>query len=340
MAPHAERPWGPVAAPLAWAFAAAAHTRRFAYDCGVLSARDAGVLTVSVGGIEAGGSGKTPVAGWVLDACIELGMQPGLLTRGYGRATRGLVLEEGALASPVRVGDEPAMLARERRIPVAASERRYPGAVALRERGCNVVVLDDGFSHRALKRDLDIVVLRGEAPLGNGYLLPAGTLRESEEGLRRAHVVWAHSRTGGRDEELLARLADEALLVLSQDGPVTVTTREGVPVDLTGKRVLAACGIARPAAFVATLERSEAEVVDLVGFPDHVRYTPKDMGVLARRVTDEQADALVVTAKDAVKIEGLAVDAPVWVARVGLEVTRGAAELRERLRDAREKRTA
>ncbi|HSI03419.1 MAG TPA: tetraacyldisaccharide 4'-kinase [Myxococcota bacterium] len=329
-----------MAAPLSWVFAAAAHTRRFAYDSGVLPSRDAGVLTVSVGGLEAGGSGKTPVAGWVLDACRELGMRPGLLTRGYGRSTRGLVMEEGAVADPWRVGDEPAMLARERGVPVAASEHRYPGAVALRERGCDVVVLDDGFSHRALKRDLDIVVLRGEAPLGNGYLLPAGTLRESAAGLQRAHVVWAHSRTGGRDEELLARLAGEALLVLSQDGPLTVTAQDGTPVDIAHKVVVAACGIARPLAFADTLERSDAELIDLVGFPDHVRYTPKDMGELARRVADTKAQALVVTAKDAVKLEGLGLTVPVWVARVGLEVTRGAAELRELLRDAREKRTA
>jgi tetraacyldisaccharide 4'-kinase len=347
MAAHAERPLGAVAAPLAWAFAAVAHTRRFAYDSGVLHARDAGVLAVSVGGLEAGGSGKTPVAGWVSAACRELGMRPGLLTRGYGRATRGLVVDASAKVDAARVGDEPAMLAREHAVPVAASERRYPGAVALREHGCDVVVLDDGFSHRALKRDLDIVVLRGEAPLGNGYLLPAGTLRESAAGLRRAQVLWVHSRTGGRDEELVARLTEEArddgappLLVLSQDGPVTVTTREGSPVDIAGKRVVAACGIARPAAFAATLERSAVEVVDLVGFPDHVRYTPKDMEELARRVADREAQALVITAKDAVKLDDIGFDVPVWVARVGLEVTRGGVELRALLRDAREMRAA
>ncbi len=341
MAPHAERPLGAIAAPLAWIFGAVAHTRRFAYDSGLLKARDAGVLTISVGGIEAGGSGKTPVAGWVLGACRELGMKPGLLTRGYGRATRGLVIvPAGGEAKPAEVGDEPAMLAREVDVPVAASELRYPGALALREQGCDAVVLDDGFSHRKLHRDLDIVVLRGEAPVGNGYLLPAGTLRESPAGLRRAQVVWAHSRTGGRDEELLRRLAGESLLVLSEDGPVAVADLAGNPVELAGKRVVAASGIARPASFVATLERSDAVVVDRVGFPDHVRYTPKDMEDLTRRVAEHGAQALIVTAKDAVKLETSGLDVPVWVTRVSLRVVRGEAELRERLRQARERRLA
>lgn len=340
MAPHAERPLGAIAAPLAWIFGAAAHTRRFAYDSGLLKAHDAGVLTISVGGIEAGGSGKTPVAGWVLGACRELGMHPGLLTRGYGRQTRGLVLAPVGEAKASDVGDEPAMLARDLEVPIAASEVRYPGAVALREQGCDVVVLDDGFSHRKLHRDLDIVVLRGEAPVGNGYLLPAGTLRESPAGLRRAQVIWAHSRTGGRDEEQLQRLAGESLLVLSEDGAVTVADLAGTPVALAGKRVVAASGIARPASFVATLERSDALVVDRVGFPDHVRYTPKDMGDLSRRVAEQGAEALVVTAKDAVKLATSQLDVPVWVARVGLKLVRGEAELRERLRQVREKRVA
>lgn len=329
---HAERPLGPMAAPLAWAFGAAAHARRFAYDRGVLPAEHAGVFTVSVGGLEAGGSGKTPVAGWFLRACREAGFAPGLLTRGYGRATRGLVLADGVSAHADEVGDEPAMLARELRVPVAAVARRIEGARALVGRGCDALVLDDGFSHRKLRRDLDVVVLRAEAPLSDGRLLPAGTLRESPAGLRRAHVVWLHARSG-EARDLPVTLAETTLRVSSEDGPAECTDERGERVALAGARVVAACGIARPAGFVRTLERAGASVAELRSFPDHHRYSAQDVEALAALTKSHGAAALVVTAKDAVKLPGI--DVPLWTVRVGMRILDGEQALRDRLARAR-----
>jgi tetraacyldisaccharide 4'-kinase len=343
VATHAERPLGAIAAPLAWAFGAAAHARRFVYDRGLARAAHSGVLTVSVGGLEAGGSGKTPVAGWLLAACRELGLSPGLLTRGYGRRTKGLCVAQAGEASASRVGDEPTMLARELGVPVAAVSKRLIGAQALRELGCTAIVLDDGFSHRALARDLDVVVLRAEAPLGNGQLLPAGTLRESPRGLTRADVVWTHARSGTRDEDAVERammFASHALRVDSEDGAVVVRDRQGAVIDIAGVPVFAACGIARPSAFAATLQRVGATVLGLLGFPDHVRYTEDDMDELARRAVTSGARALVVTAKDAVKLDPNKLGVPLWVASVAVRITRGEEALRARLSTAREARSA
>jgi tetraacyldisaccharide 4'-kinase len=334
MAAHAERPLGKMAAPLAWAFGAAAHARRFVYDRGLAKSADPGVLTISVGGLEAGGSGKTPIAGWLLAACRELGLEPGLLTRGYGRRSRGLCVAKVGEASVARVGDEPTMLARELGVPVAAVAKRLIGAKALRELGCTAIVLDDGFSHRAIARDLDVVVLRAEAPLGNGQLLPAGTLRESPAGLVRADIVWTHARSGERDEQAVVKammFASRALRVDSEDGHVVVHDTRGTVIDLDGAPVIAACGIARPGAFEATLRRAGADVLGLVGFPDHVRYTDHDVDELARRVVSSGARALVVTAKDAVKLDAGKLGVPLWVARVSIKITRGEEALRERL---------
>ncbi len=334
MAAHAERPLGRMAAPLAWAFGAASHARRFVYDRGLVRSAHAGVLTVSVGGLEAGGSGKTPIAGWLLAACRELGLSPGLLTRGYGRRSRGLCVARVGEASPARIGDEPTMLARDLGVPVAAVAKRVVGAKALRELGSTAIVVDDGFRHRALARDLDVVVLRAEAPLGNGQLLPAGTLRESPRSLERADVVWTHARSGQRDEEAVLRammFASHALRVDSEDGEVVVRDSRGTLIDVEGAAVIAACGIARPSAFEATLRRAGAEVLGLVGFPDHVRYTEGDIDELARRVESSGARALVVTAKDAVKLDADKLGVPLWVARIGVRITRGEEALRERL---------
>ena len=331
--PHAARPLGVMAAPLAWAFGAAAHARRYAYDRNLLHSEHAGVFTISVGGLEAGGTGKTPVAGWFLAACRDAGFAPGLLTRGYGRGTTELALADGVSARADAVGDEPAMLAHEHGVPVAAVARRIEGARALVQRGCDALVLDDGFSHRKLRRDLDVVVLRAEAPLADGRLLPAGPLRESAKGLQRADVVWLHARSSGQHPTLGVALADDVLRVHSEDAEAACTDGQGAPMNLRGARIVAACGIARPEGFAATLKRAGADVAELRAFPDHHRYSAADIAQLGEAVTKHGAVALVVTAKDAVKLSG--VTGALWTVRVGMRIVDGEQALRERLARAR-----
>ncbi|MBC7793831.1 MAG: tetraacyldisaccharide 4'-kinase [Clostridia bacterium] len=327
---YAERPLGPIAAPLSWGFAAAAHARRFAYDHGLLQSEHAGVFTISVGGIEAGGSGKTPIAGWFLDACKAAGFSPGLVTRGYGRSTRGLAVADGASAIADEVGDEPAMLARDFGVPVAAVANRIEGARALVTRGCDALVLDDGFSHRRLRRDLDVVVLRAEAPFSDRRLLPAGTLRESPAGLKRAHVVWFHTRSS---VIVNIDLPQTALRVTSEDSEAQAFDSAGAAVALRGVRVVAACAIARPSGFAGTLARAGAKVTELVSFPDHHRYSSADVASLQETVRKQGAAALVVTAKDATKLTGACV--PLWTVRVSVRIVEGEQALRQRLADAR-----
>lgn len=325
--------WGLGLAPL---YAAAVVTRRWAYDSGLLASHHGGLPTVSVGGLEAGGSGKTPIAAWVLRSLLALGRRPGLLTRGYGREERGLVVRRrGEKVDPARLGDEPSMLVEMGLdVPVAACARRIDGARALADGDTDVLVLDDGFAHRALARDLDLVVLRGEQPLGNGRLLPAGTLREPVTSLRRAHVVWLHFRGPARPEasEWCARHAPDAVCVVSQDGPPRAVDEAGHGHELGGRRLVAAAGTARPEGFFRTLGAAGADVVARRGFRDHHVFREADVAALAQLADREGATAVAVTAKDAVKLRRLWQGAPLWTVIVDTHVLVGEAQVQELLR--------
>lgn len=343
--------WG---APIAWLFGLAVAARRFAYDRGLMKIEQPGLFTVSVGGLEAGGSGKTPVTGWLLERLVAAGERPALLSRGYGRVSRGLVLRApGELADPAQVGDEPAMLvASGLDVPLGICARRIDAARAVRACAPTLLVLDDAFSHRVMARDLDVVVLRGEAPLGAGRLLPAGTLREPPSSLRRAHVVWRHFRGRPQSEALpelpaaLRRYAVHALQVTSVDGPLRLeerapATRTGatpsrVVAAPAGRRVVAACGIARPRPFLERLRAAGLELAAVHVFADHEAYGSSHVDVLSRSLERAGADALVVTAKDAVKLAPIwRGPAPLWVASGELLVCEGEAQLLARLRATR-----
>lgn len=316
--------WG---APFVPFYASAMLLRRALYDRGMMPSAKAAAWCVSVGGLEAGGSGKTPVTALVLKAYRAAGRHVGLLTRGYGRATSRLAFRApGEAPRPEVIGDEPAMLVSGGLdIPVAACGRRRIGAAALVDVGCDTIVLDDAFQHRALARNLDIVVLRGEAPFGNGHLLPWGSLREPPSSLSRAHVVWLHYR-GEAPKTLPAwtrELRGAPTIVLSEHRSTEPCDLHGHATTLRGQRVLAAAGIARPSDFAASLKAMDVEVVNLVTFPDHHVYTRFDLVHLGRRLQSERATALVVTPKDAIKIACLDCALPVVVVGSRVAVTHG-----------------
>lgn len=321
----------PLSAPLAALFGCAVWLRRLAYDRKLLHVTQPGCFTVSVGGLEVGGSGKTPVAGLLLRALVAAGRKPGLLSRGYGRATRTLrVRLPGAPASAADIGDEPAMLvASGIDVPVAACPRRAQGAAALTAQGCETLLLDDGFSHRALARHLDIVVLRGDAPFANGHLLPWGRLREPASSLRRASVVWLHFRDVPdlQTPAWFARWCPQATLVISRAAPTAALDREQRPVPLAGRRIIAAAGIARPDDLRQTLTRLGADVLELVPFADHHRYTADDVSRLQERRAAHQADAVVVTSKDAIKLTARWPDDALWHIDTRVSICHGAAAL-------------
>jgi tetraacyldisaccharide 4'-kinase len=325
--------WGlPLSWPAAGLYGAAVAARGALYDAGALTAYRAPCPVISVGGLEAGGTGKTPTAAYLLRYLCAQGLAPGLLTRGYGRQHSGLVLRaRGEPATAAALGDEPAMLIQAGLdVPVAACAERRRGATALAALGCRTLVLDDGFAHRALARDLDIVVLRGEAPLDNGYLLPRGDLREVPAALGRAHLVWFNYRRGpppAVPPPSMARWLNDKPVVLAQLVPTPPRDTGGQVQHIAGVRVIVAAGIARPEDLVFHLRAAGADVCHVAAFADHHAFSAGQMAALYRKQQRAGAAALVVTAKDAVRLQHLEYPGNLWICDTTVVVHYGAAEL-------------
>jgi tetraacyldisaccharide 4'-kinase len=319
-------------------FRAGAALRGALYARGILSVERAGVPVVSIGNLAVGGAGKTPVAMAVAGRLLARGRRVAVLSRGYG-AARGdaRVVSDGArvLLDAAEGGDEPVLLAR--RLPgvaVLCGPRRAALAhAAVAELGADALLLDDGFQHRALARDLDVVVLDASSPFGNGRLLPAGPNREPRGALARAGLVWL-SRVDQAEPtavEALRALAREATgrePVESRHAPLDVVDGRLVrglgPGALRGRRVLLLAGIGRPGGFRGTVAALGAEIAAERIFPDHHRFSKGDLEEVRRAADAARCELVVTTEKDAVRLDPAAAADPRIVAvRIEAEVTRG-----------------
>jgi tetraacyldisaccharide 4'-kinase len=328
---------GGLLAAMAGSYRGLLGAREWLYERGVLHSRALDCPVVSIGNLTVGGTGKTPAVELAVRTLMELGHRPGVLSRGYGR--RGGGVQIVADAASIRLdaeeaGDEPFLLARRLPgVPVVVGPNRYEaGRVARARFGVTAIVLDDGFQHRTLRKDLEIVMARAGQPWGNGRLLPGGPLREPLEGLRRAHLVVV---TGARriDEasevrETVARLAPAAPVLTALHVPTECfesSAMRFVALDaLGGARLLAFAGIGSPAGFRRTLGEASATVVDFQEFADHHWYTRDDLARLERRAGEARADGFITTEKDWVRLRRLPpLKRPVYVLSVRLMLTSG-----------------
>ncbi|MBL8199364.1 MAG: tetraacyldisaccharide 4'-kinase [Chromatiales bacterium] len=288
--------------PIAGLFALVTGLRRLAYRVGWLAVHRLPVPVIVVGNITVGGTGKTPVTAWLAALFREAGLRPGIVSRGYG----GRPSPEPRLVCPdddaAVVGDEPLLLHRQTGTPVCVHPDRVAAGRRLLAEGVNVVIADDGLQHYRLHRDLEIVVLDGERRLGNGFLLPAGPLREGASRLRAVDLVLV---TGGPAEEGEFPLQYGIGRLRALDGSVHC----GLEV-LRGQVVRAVAGIGNPGRFHAQLAAAGVRV-EPVPVPDHGRV---DLQALAR----SSGVPIVMTEKDAVKYRPVHGGCPVWVA--GLEL--------------------
>lgn len=311
--------------PLSAMFGVGVAMRNLAYDAGVFRVRPAGVPVVSVGNLATGGTGKTPFTLWLSRALSARGLRAAILSRGYrGRASGVTVVSRGAGPEmrPADVGDEPAMLAKSFSGPVVTAARRVDGAAAAVALGCDVILLDDGFQHRSLARDVDLVLVDGR----RGPLLPAGPLREGLNALRRADAVILVAHGESPELPPPRSAAGRPVYRVRMHPTALVTSVAGRwqerPLSLlSNRRVVAVAGIARPDGFYALLRQWEAQVDDVFEFPDHYAYTQADWQRIARRTRG--ADLIVTTEKDLVKLEAFPFEVGKLVAvRIEPEVER------------------
>lgn len=298
-------------------YGAVIRRRNRAYDRGRRPAVRVGVPVVSVGNISAGGTGKTPVVLLLAGHLLARGARVAVVSRGYRRKTTGTVVVSdgrGHIVTAREGGDEPVMLAfRLPGLVVIADERRSRGcAHAIGEYGAGIILLDDGFQHRAVYRDVDIVVVDATEALADARLLPAGRLREPLDGLRRAHAILLSKCTSDTDVDAL-----RAVLARHGDAPVFATrfvarglVRMGdtadLPVDaLRGLRLGAFSGIGKPGGFRRTLEDIGLAPVYSRDFPDHHWYGAADLAALRDAAAAHDVEAWITTEKDAVRLAGM-----------------------------------
>jgi tetraacyldisaccharide 4'-kinase len=322
------------------AYGGLVRARNAGYDRGLLRGERLPCRVVCVGNLSVGGTGKTPTVLALAGAATGAGLRVCVVLRGYGRRGRGVrLVSDGqrVLLGWREAGDEAVLLAeRLPGVPVVVGEDRVAaGRLAVERFEPRAIFLDDGFQHRRLHRDADLVLLDCTDPFGDG-LLPRGRLREPVTGLRRADaILLTRWDCGGDPEGLRRRVAAVAPgrpvggAVLRPVRVRDLTAQRDRPLaDLRGVRVFAVSGIGNPDSFHRTVRGVGAVLAGCLVYPDHHVFSEEDrrrMGEAARRC---QADWIVTTGKDAVRLEpGLPEGRPVAVLEVVLEIVEGARAL-------------
>lgn len=308
---------------LSLVYGLAVYVRLRLYGIGILRSQRLPCKVISIGNITTGGSGKTPMAIHIAGILKERGESVAILSRGYGRTISGsgsgsgygiLTVSDGKtiLLGPKEAGDEPYLMAsRLKGVPViVGKDRAEAGRFAIREFAPTCIILDDGFQHLRLARDLNILLIDARTGFGNGFLLPRGIMREPVSAVKRAAIAMVKGNNlESRAFEVINRA--KTPVVKFDYKPSLLTPLNGgqtlCPSSLNGKRVLAVAGIANPESFFSTLRELGAEIVQTLVFPDHHAYSKADVVCIeSLRKASSNAEMIITTEKDGVKLNGLA----------------------------------
>jgi tetraacyldisaccharide 4'-kinase len=297
--------------PFSWVYGLITLLRNFLYDTGISTSGVSPLFTISVGNLTVGGTGKTPVVEY-LTKLLSQNKKPAILSRGYGRKTKGLFFADHASTSS-DIGDEPLQyfLKFGKNIVVAVCEKRINGAIAIKARypDCNILLLDDAYQHRGIQRDVNILLSDYNRPFYMDLPFPAGRLRETRGGANRADGIIVtkapeHLSKAERDE-----IRKSIRKYSRPEVPIFFTSiRYAQPVGYDSspvllKKVIIAAGIANPHPFTAYL-RTQYHVIEEIIFPDHHNYTHTDLERLIQNIKNDTF--VLTTEKDMVKLKTLA----------------------------------
>jgi tetraacyldisaccharide 4'-kinase len=326
----------PLLLPLVPVYGAALAAKKQMFELGWLKQNRLTHPVISVGSVSAGGAGKTPVVLMLAGILRRRGYAVRILTRGYGRTSEFIERVEPYDDAVVH-GDEPVLLAQRSGVPVFAGADRYrAGVYAEKDEEAEKIVvhlLDDGFQHRQLARDVDIVLLTEEDV--QDTLLPAGNLREPLSMLREADVIVLRTEEAAGLREFIGKLMAGSETPTIWEITRRLSMGEAGEVALPSLPV-AFCGIARPESFTKMLNAEGCMPVTRVDFPDHHKYDDHDVATLLERARHSGANGFVTTEKDAVKLtplmfERLEAVGPVVVTRLSVELVDEAAAMRQLL---------
>ncbi len=302
--------------PLLPIYALIVRLRNIFFDTNIFKSRKVGAKIISVGNLTVGGSGKTPMVIYLLNLLKKEDVQAGVLSRGYGRKSRGYVLvsNKGKILTTVdQCGDEIFHTAKETKAPAAVSENRVKGAIRLiKETGINTIVLDDAFQHRWIYRDVNILLFEQrfltDTGLFNQSLLPAGLMREPFSSIKRADAIIINRKFSEISDvpvNLKTFFNDIKSFTAFYEaiGFVDIKKQTFYKIgDFEGQKSLVVSGIANPFSFINALKQTKVDTQNQIMFRDHKNYTLKEVHRIRKEFYDTNSHSVVTTEKDAVKL--------------------------------------
>jgi len=314
--------------PFSWIYRGAIAIRNLSYAVGLSPARSVDAVIISVGNITVGGTGKTPMVMYLAERLADQGKNVGILSRGYrGRAVTE-PRKKGQITESPDFSDETWLMHRNLadKVRLGVGADRWMHAVALRKEGIDWFILDDGFQHSELVRDVDIVLIDSSDAFGNGRLLPAGPLREPLSSLARADMI-VITRDGdlAGTQATIARYTDSPVFHATTDlkeiVPITEGNVPGASAAWLGKNIFAFCGIGNSGAFFRDVRRWGVTVVGQKAFADHHRFTARDCERIERKAAEAGAEALLCTDKDIFNLQGTIFrQLPLYVCRITMRI--------------------
>jgi len=297
--------------PLTIIYGGIIRIRNFCYDTGIFAVEKiSNCKVISIGNISVGGTGKTPIAKFLADYLNKNGLKVVILSRGYGRKSKGTVVvsnENKILANIDDSGDEPLLLAKRLpHIPVVVEADRYKGATFIKKYFTpDIILLDDAYQHRRIFRDLNIAIIDASRGFGNGYLLPSGFLREPIKSLKRADLIWYSRIDQAKEFEQLQKIVHKFISVpeiISQHAPVKLiqmNTKKQFNLSLLeNKNVLLVSGIAHHSSFEHTIVKLGARVISHKKFSDHHQFSSSDTKDIITEFQSKNIEIIVTTEKD------------------------------------------
>jgi len=291
--------------------------RKWLYDSGILKTRKLPCPVICVGNLTTGGTGKTPAVIALSRILGENNHHPAILSRGYKRRSKAsvLVVSDGRsiLATPEESGDEPYLIASSlKNVPVIVGGNRYTSGIHIPDKSsADLFILDDGYQHLKLHRDINILLIDASNPCGNGYLLPKGILREPFNGISRADcVIVTRSNEGNKNiaETLIRKYNQDVPIFYASYKTADITNPAGKSCGfdfIKSKQIFMFAGIANPGSFRRSIEDTGGMVIGEMLYPDHYWYKNDDLNKIIKEASRLSADAIITTAKDAVRLHGL-----------------------------------
>ena len=323
-----------IATAISWHYLLIINLRNWLYGKKIISSVKLPCPVISVGNITVGGTGKTPCVIMMARMLQSHGFKPAILSRGYGgNSSKSVnIVSDGKnmLLDSKTAGDEPFLMAQSlKNIPIiVGSQRIKTGRVAINQFGVNVLICDDAMQHRKIFRDIDLVLLDSQNPLSNSHIMPRGMLREPIAGLKRASALM-FTRT---DEA--SKADNNSNLTQLVNGPIFTSihkVRDVMKGDycdiwpiskLSGKKVCAFCGIAKPDSFKKSLLTAQAQILSWDTFPDHHNYSLDELEIIKTKFYNYEADIIITTQKDGMRLQNFPEFlSMIYLLRIEMEVT-------------------